>query len=345
MIWMTWRQLRASAVIVFGVLALTTVALAATGPRLADLFRDAGESFFDRLSGESLTTTVFYVGTALVYALPAVIGAFWGAPMVAREVEAGTHRLVWNQSITRTRWLTAKLGLTSLVAVAAGTIGLALAWWAAPVDDAIAGGLSDPGLMGVPRLWPVLFGARGVVPIGMAVLALVVGVTAGLLLRRTVPAMAVTLAAVAAVQVAVPLLLQPHLLPAQSVTTTITAENLNGLIFKGRPDEGIDGVERLHVGLDDPGAWITESVTVDRSGEVVTTLPGWVKACAPDSGPISEASAACFARLDEEGYHQRIEFHPASDFWALQWVETGVLLVVALGLAGFCFWRTRRDLT
>ena len=36
---------------------------------------------------------------------------FWGAPLVTRELEAGTHRLVWNQSVTRTRWLATKLGL------------------------------------------------------------------------------------------------------------------------------------------------------------------------------------------------------------------------------------------
>ena len=59
--------------------------------------------------------------TAVVLVLPALIGLFWGAPLIARELEAGTHRLVWNQSITRTRWLAVKLGLTGLAAmVAAG---------------------------------------------------------------------------------------------------------------------------------------------------------------------------------------------------------------------------------
>ena len=47
----------------------------------------------------------------MVALAPAVIGAFWGAPLVARELEAGTHRLVWNQSVTRTRWLATKLGV------------------------------------------------------------------------------------------------------------------------------------------------------------------------------------------------------------------------------------------
>ena len=52
-------------------------------------------------------------------ALPALIGLFWGAPLIARELEAGTHRLVWNQSVTRGRWLAVKLGLIGLAAAAA----------------------------------------------------------------------------------------------------------------------------------------------------------------------------------------------------------------------------------
>ena len=46
--------------------------------------------------------------------VPAVVGAFWGAPLVARELEAGTHRLAWTQSVTRGRWLATRLGLTLL---------------------------------------------------------------------------------------------------------------------------------------------------------------------------------------------------------------------------------------
>ncbi len=236
MIWLTWRQMRVATLSVFGALALAAVVLAVTGPQLADLVRDSGESFFDRLGADEVKTAVFTAGTALVYAVPALVGVFWGAPMVARELETGTHRLVWNQSITRTRWLATKLGLAALAAAAAGAIGLALTWWAGPIDDAIASGLNSNGFAAVPRLWPDLFGARGVVPIAMAVLALAIGVTAGLVIRRAVPAMAVTLGVVVAIQVAAPMLLQQHLLPAERITSTITADNLRGLMVGGDPD-------------------------------------------------------------------------------------------------------------
>ena len=128
--------------------------------------------------------------TAVVLVLPALIGVFWGAPLIARELEAGTHRLVWNQSITRTRWLAVKLGLVGLAAVTAAGL------------RQLRGGLvvrpdrqGRRRCRGRPRAWtPLLFGARGIVPIGYAAFAFALGVTVGMLVRRTVPAMAITLA-------------------------------------------------------------------------------------------------------------------------------------------------------
>src|SRR4029453_7285318 len=75
--------------------------------------------------------------TAVVLLLPALIGLFWGAPLLARELEAGTHRLVWNQSITRTRWLAVKLAVTGLAAMTAAGLGsLVVSWWANPIEKA-----------------------------------------------------------------------------------------------------------------------------------------------------------------------------------------------------------------
>ena len=153
--------------------------------------------------------------------------------MVARELEAGTSRLVWTQSVTRTRWLATKLGVAGIGAAAVGLGGLALTWWCAPIDDAVAQGFDDPGLLSVPRLWPELFATRGVVPMGTSVLALVIGVTAGLVVRRSIPAMAVTLVAVIAIEILLPSVVQKHLMAPKELTTTITQERLTE--FTGRP--------------------------------------------------------------------------------------------------------------
>jgi hypothetical protein len=344
MIWLTWRQFRGSAVVVLGAIALAAVALAITGPQLADLARVSGADLFTRLSLEDSKKVVFFVGTALAYAVPAIVGVFWGAPMVARELEAGTHRLVWNQSITRSRWLVSKLGVAAVGAVLAGCIGLVMTWWSGPLDDAVHKGYTDNSPFSEPRLWPDLFGSRGVVPIGMAVLALAIGVTAGLVVRRTVAAMALTLATVIAVQIVMPVLFQSHLMTPESLTTTITSENIRGFLMSG--DEGApDPQIQVEVAVGHPGAWTTANRTLGPDGGSVKYLPAWATACAPDPRADSATVDACFKKLADEGYRQLVEYQPASRFWALQWRETGLLLVLAAGLTGFCFWRIRRDFT
>ncbi len=344
MIWLTWRQFRGSAVVVLGALAVAAVVLAVTGPQLAETLRTSGEGFFTQLSTDGNKKAVFFVGTSLAYAVPAIVGAFWGAPMVARELEAGTHRLVWNQSITRTRWLASKLGLVALGAVAAGSIGLVMTWWAGPLDDAIAQGYTDNSPFSEPRLWPDLFGARGVVPIGMTVLALLIGVAAGLVVRRTVAAMALTLATVVAIQIVMPVLVQAHLMTPESLTTTITSENIRGFLMSG-DEGGPDPQIQVEVTAGHPGAWTIANRTLGPDGGTVRYLPAWATACAPDPRADPATVDACFQKLADEGYRQQVDYQPASRFWNLQLRETGLLLVLAGLLTGFCFWRIRRDLT
>ena len=138
MIWLTWRQFRISALTVFGALGAVALALALTGPRLyrelADLLTKCENSpshgggpdavctegfdefFFPR-------TGVYFGLILLVIALPAFVGMFWGAPLISREFETGTQDLVWQQSVTRRRWLAVKVGLVGLAAIAAAGTG------------------------------------------------------------------------------------------------------------------------------------------------------------------------------------------------------------------------------
>jgi hypothetical protein len=343
MIWLTWRQFRLPALSVLSALLAAGVAIAITGPQLTELLRVSGDDFFGRLSLDGTKRAIFYVGTVLVYVVPGVIGAFWGAPMVARELEAGTHRLVWNQSITRTRWLSTKLGVAALGAAAAGLIGLGMTWWTRAIDDAISRGLTDSGPFSVPRIWPDFFGSRGIVPIGMCLLALAVGVAWGMFVRRTVAAMALTLVTVVAVQVLMPVVVQAHLLTSSTLTVEITADNLRGIVMHGEPGAADPGIGDIHVDFGHPGSWATREMTVGPDGEVVELLPAWAEACAPSPGTPPGDSDACFARLADEGYRQHVEYLPASRYWALQGVETGILLVLAGGVVGLCFWRIRRD--
>jgi hypothetical protein len=188
------------------------------------------------------------------------------------------------QSVTRTRWLAVKLALTGLAAMAAAGLGsLAVTWWSSPIDKAAA-----PNF---PRMAPLLFGARGFVPIAYAAFAFALGVTVGMLVRRTLPAMAITLAVFVAVQLAMPLLVRAHLLPPTRSTIQITTENVEDFRL-GRPTSG-GGDSALRLAVKGPtGAWVLSSQTVNASGHTVEAIPVSANSgpCAPSPGAPERGS-------------------------------------------------------
>lgn len=341
MIWLTWRQLRTQTMAVFLAVSVFVfaVVLVSTGSRLHHLAR-ANANLFDLLTGPD--HNLFWAGIVVLAVGPAVIGAFWGAPMVARELEAGTHRLVWNQSVTRTRWLATKLAVTTLAAAAAvGALSLVITWWSAPIDGARS---STYGSLPA-RLTPVSFAMRGIAPIGYAVFAIALGVALGIVLRRSLPAIAVTLVVVVFVQIGMPLWVRPHMITPVTEEVTFTKATLDfiSLDDSGRP-------LRISVNTGHPGDWILSNETVDESGHTAA-LPAWLGDCLPvppAPGTAARAKApdltTCFDRLTAEGYRQHVVYQPASRFWALQWTETGLYLAVSGLLIWFCFWRIRRRL-
>ncbi|MGW6390408.1 transporter, partial [Streptomyces sp. NPDC055103] len=139
MIWLTWRQFRTQAAVMFAAVAALAAALAVTGPQLAEFYRTVGSSLVDQVS--STDKSLYYTGLLTVLGVPAVIGMFWGAPLIARELETGTHYLAWNQGVTRTRWLTTKLGLGAAGAQAAPRqVSHAVSMGSSPHDPAGNGG-------------------------------------------------------------------------------------------------------------------------------------------------------------------------------------------------------------
>ncbi len=345
MIWLTWRQFRAQALVAVGALAAFAAALAVTGPRLAHSY-STGLAGCTTLGDCSRFTQRFFADhqplflalSSVVLFLPALIGLFWGAPLVSRELEAGTHRLAWTQTVTRTRWLAVKLTLVGLAAMAlAGLTTLAVSWWASPLDR-ISGGR-------IPRLTPPLFETRGIVPIGYAAFAFALGVTVGIVMRRTVAAMAVALVAFIAVQIAVPLWVREHLMPPTHAITAVTADNIDG--FELHQDSLVVSVD-----APDPQGWLLSNRTIDAAGNVVASLPAEVAAACVPSPPtaqeITERKEApgvkqqCFAAISRLGYRQDVVYQPGSRFWPLQWIETGLFGAVALALTAVCFRRIRR---
>jgi hypothetical protein len=342
MIWLTWRQARTQTLVVAALLAVFGVVLLATGPHLVSLYREstlatchrecagAAGNFLDSLGANGFYHQVYLLGAVLLILLPVVLGLFWGAPLIARELESGTFRLAWNQTVTRERWLAIKLGVLGLASMAlAGLFSLILGWWASPIDQAAAVG----GAAGIEtRFFPALFGARGVVPIGYAAFAFVLGVLIGLMVRRTVPAMAITLAAIAVVQIVMPLWIRPHLITPIRVTTPLTATAIHGL-DANRAGQLTD-VQASTPSL--PGAWVYSSrVTAPSSSATLGVLP---QTC--QQGKFQ----SCADAIVQLHLKQVLTYQPASRYWDFQWLELGIYLTVAILLAWACFWWTRRRL-
>ncbi|MYX00319.1 MULTISPECIES: transporter [unclassified Streptomyces] len=336
MIWLTWRQFRTQAAVVFAAVAALAATFAVTGPQLADLYRTAGSGLVDQVS--SADQTLYYTGLLVVLAVPPIIGMFWGAPLISRELETGTHYLAWNQGVTRTRWLATKLGLGAAASMtAAGLTSLAVSWWSNPIDRSInSGGATDTYF---PRLDPVAFAARGVVPMAHAAFAFVLGVALGLVIRRTLPAMATTFALYTAVQIAVPTWIRTHLAAADRTTVPIEPD--------GAPISIQDGAKEIVAHLEAvPGAWVTSQQTLNAAGQPAPVPSSFADCLHTESGPPAlQQVDRCVADLGALGYQQQVTYQPAGNFWALQWAETGLYLGLALALTGFCAWWIRRRVT
>jgi hypothetical protein len=319
MIRLSWLQFRAQAVTTAAALAAAAVILAATSPH-----RALNAGFYHWL---------YMAGIVVLYLTPAMIGIFWGAPLISRELETGTYRLAWTQSVTRTRWLAVKLGLGCLVSMAtAGLLSLMVTWWSGPLDQL--------DQFNNYRLSPLTFGARDLTPVGYAAFAFALGVTIGLLLRRAVPAIAVTLAVFAAVQVAVPLGARPYLIPPVRTVSPLSASNITA-VGDGGPGGPGGGVPNPNLFVaakaDIPGAWVYSSQVTAPDGS--TFLGREPQAC------VSGSHNACTTALARLHLRQVVIYQPASRYWAFQFAETGLYLLLALLLAGFCLWRVNRRLT
>ena len=364
MIWLTWRQFRAQAITAAAALAVFAIVLAATASDLSGMYNSSGlltchgdacaglaSTFLSNLASDgggfvipgSSYAILYFLGVLVILIAPAITGVFWGAPLIARELEAGTFRLTWNQSITRTRWLAVKLTLTGAAALAVTeAFSLLQAWWAAPIGKAVGLG-GGSSIFSETRFGAFVFPTHGVTPLGYAAFAFALGVTTGLLARRPIPAMAITLAVFAAIQLITPLWIRPNLFPTSHTTTTIAAAQAS-VTLKDSPKLALTA----SAVPGQPGAWILASKGVNAAGQPVSTIP---VACeqavsatlgshrGTASGPGSATLNNCVA---SHGIRVAESYQPASHYWPLQWSETGTFLALALALAGYCFWRLNR---
>ncbi len=251
---------------------------------------------------------------SLLDLVPLLAGLFWGAPLIAREVERGTHRLAWTQSVSRGRWLIVKLAtFTGAAVLAAAVVSLLLAWWLRPFNQLIA--VNAGG--NVNRMTAGVFDLSGTMPAACALFAFALGAAAGALIRRTVPAMAVTLGGYLALW-----------LPLQSLRYHfITPLTVHGPF--GRTPQV------------PPSAYVLSNSYANASGHPVD-FSAMVSACQSTHGGETGVRISCLAA---KGFQFWTTYQPDSRFWAIQGIATGIFLAAAVTLLGLAAWWAARRIS
>ena len=314
MTWLVWRQHRIQFYLGAALLAALAVLLVITGLQMASQYHSALVACAANHSCANLGNTVFLgshaVGFLVIMTLgaPILVGLFWGAPLVAAETEAGTTQFAWMQSVTRRHWLAVKIGWMLLAAAIWGSVISALVtWWSGP-NNAEQLNAFDPGR----------FDLMGTVPVAYSLFALALGIAAGTLLRRVLPALAVTLAGFIAVRVAVTLWLRPHYLSAVTVFYKVTS----GFTPPG-------AYWRLRSGIVGPNGLAIDQNT---SGNVIGGIPASYlpASCTAQSRGTFTPPPSCTQALAH--FRGFLTYQPADRYWTFQGIETGIFLVLAAAL-------------
>jgi hypothetical protein len=234
--------------------------------------------------------------------LPALAGLFVGVPLLTRELEHGTYRFAWVQSVTRTRWLLVKFALLGLAAVAAGVVlSLIVSWWRRPFDE-LAGRMSPSG-----------FEIQGLVVPAYTLAALAIGVLAAAILRRSLPAMVLALGVFVVARVSVRTLLRPRFEEPLHETAPGLAPAVHG------PD------------------WILHDSLVDSVGRVITQGREEV---AIQHAQLAGVDPNDY--LVSLGWRRAVTYQPSDRYWTFQALEAGLFVALALVCLAAAVWLLRR---
>jgi hypothetical protein len=320
LLWVAWRRYRSALVTTLAILGVLAVYLLVRGEQIRHAYAavlacapQGGLKCHFAFDNFQNHYGSFGFLAALLLWLPGLIGAFAGAPLLARELETGTFRYAWTQGVGRMRWLLA-LVVPGLLGVAAATalLGVMLTWYERPL---LQSGLEQ-------RLHQSVFPLTGVAVVGWGVAAYSLGVFAGLVLRRVVPALAVTLVVWTGLQFAASQLRGHYLAPLRTSSLQLSNHALS--VQQWWTAGGVRvGDDRINQAL--------QAIGVRSTGN------GQGFAAQVGSGPQDPIQY-----LVQHGFTQWTSYQPDSRYWPFQGIELAWLAVLSAVLLGLAVWRVRR---
>ncbi len=319
MAWVIWRQHRLALAGVAALLGALAVCLWLTGLQLHHAYATATACrHADSAACRDLFATFngmdgLLANGVILQVMPGLIGAFVGAPLLARELENGTFRYAWTLAFGRTRWALAVLVPLAVTVVAAAELfSLVLSWYYQPYFAA-----SNPAPQ--TPFFPGLFGLRGVAFAAWTLAAFSAGALAGMFTRRVVPAIVATLAIYAGLTFAAGGFLRQHYL-APLLTSSPSAPGDAWIISQWWTRGG-----NFAFACRPSMALLSQFCSAPPAG------PGGPK-------PSLETFAQCLVR---HGYTEWTSYQPACRFWVFQWIEGGWLLALSLLLISVTVWLVR----
>jgi ABC-type transport system involved in multi-copper enzyme maturation permease subunit len=323
MAWVIWRQHRFTLAGVAALFGVASVYLLIAGLGLHQAYapvaacRPAASAACQQAAGNFLDSYAFGVGItlAVLQVIPALIGAFAGAPVLAREMESGTFRYAWTQGFGRARWTVAKLApLAVAVTAAAGAFSVLVSWYIQPIFA--AGDDNGP-------LYPTIFDLRGVALAAWTLAAFAIGVMAGILIRRVIPAMFAAFAVWAGLAFVTGAFLRRHY-AAPLITTRLTLPAPAWVLSRGWVRGG------------KPAGLSMISQTLQQVDIRAVTTGDF------QPGPATPSGLDPVRYLTQHGYTQLTVYQPDSRFWPFQWIEGGWLLALSVLLIAVTVWLVRR---
>jgi hypothetical protein len=323
--WLIWRQYRTSAAISAALLAAFAALVVFTGLHIAAQFHAAFGSCLAanncRFPNGNLALDGGPVGFIVEFtlAVPALLGMFLGAPLVAREIETGTGQFAWTQAVTRRHWLAIKVGWLLLAALAwGGAVGALVTWWSGPRNAAYLSAFN-----------PGTFDVQGIMPAAYSLFAMALGITAGTLIRRVLPALGVTLGGYFGVRLIFMGWIRQHYMTPVTTKFSIAAEV--PYIPQGAFWQVGQGFLGPHGPLNLPPL-PGGDVEVVGNGFPVSAVPA---ECMTHSGPHpTQDVLSCLAN---HGYAQYVTYQPATRYWPFQFIEAGIFVALAAALIAVAF--------